>query len=72
MQNIRVLAPKAEEFLKQTLTCPIAVMCFKENSESEECLPQCAEKEAAGYAGLQLTLLSSFTSSKKGAKFHYS
>lgn len=42
MQNVKALAQKVEEFLKQPLTCPIAEMCFKENSESkEECVCPC-------------------------------
>lgn len=46
MQNMRALAQKVEDFLKQPMTCLIAEMCFKANSESEEeCMfaPVCLE-----------------------------
>lgn len=46
MQNVRALAQKVGKFLKQSLTCPIEEMCFKENSEGEEkCMfaPVCSE-----------------------------
>lgn len=42
-------------------------MFFKESSERKKnvCLPLCAQKEAAGYACLQLTLPLSYMSSKE-------
>lgn len=66
--------PKSRRFLKEPLTHPIAEMCFKEiqSLKRNVCLLLCVQKEAAGSAGLQLTLPSSFMSSKEGANFCYS